>query len=420
MSRLEGSPSLELRWLRRNLSLDVLSSIGVGVMLAMVASLLPSAARQAGMAPVVLALLAAVPYIANLLSSFGSRFGAHSTRQLGLMRVAGASMVLAGRGHPDRSGRGPRGVRVLAEPLARRPAARPRLGSRSTRPTRVVGIMGLFGSARSAALATAAFAGGMLADQIGGFTAIAVMGTIGVVCSTGYFGLRSSTTPMLPAYNARTSFGTLLSKPVLRRVVVAHGFYGAGVVAAVPLFAMVHVDRLNLSMGQVGVIGVIGAIVTTATYPFWGLMVDRIGSLAALRLGTVLGLLAIVGYLVAPSVILLWVAAAAMGAAGAASDTAIVAILSEETTLEERGPALAGWNGTTGIWGIASPLAMSLFLGLGVISVNQGLAIAAFTSLIGVGLYLATDRRTAVVKRAVTDSRMAHGLRGIRAIALDR
>ena len=280
--------------------------------------------------------------------------------------------------------------------------------------------MGLFGSARSAALATAAFAGGMLADQIGGFTAIAVMGTIGVVCSTGYFGLRSSTTPMLPAYNARTSFGTLLSKPVLRRVVVAHGFYGAGVVAAVPLFAMVHVDRLNLSMGQVGVIGVIGAIVTTATYPFWGLMVDRIGSLAALRLGTLLGLLAIVGYLVAPSVILLWVAAAAMGAAGAASDTAIVAILSEETTLEERGPALAGWNGTTGIWGIASPLAMSLFLGLGIISVNQGLAIAAFTSLIGVGLYLATDRRTAVVKRAVTDSRMAHGLRGIRAIALDR
>ena len=212
----------------------------------------------------------------------------------------------------------------------------------------------------------------MLADQIGGFTAIAVMGTIGVVCSTGYLGLRSSTTPMLPAYTARSSFGTLLSKPILRRVVVAHGFYGAGVVAAVPLFAMVHIDRLHLSMGQVGIIGVIGAIVTTATYPLWGVMVDRIGSLAALRLGTLLGLFAIVGYLVAPSVILLWVAAAAMGAAGAASDTAIVAILSEETTLEERGPALAGWNGTTGIWGIASPLAMSLFLGLGVISRQPG------------------------------------------------
>ena len=175
---------------------------------------------------------------------------------------------------------------------------------------------------------------------------------------------------------------------------------------------MVHVDRLHLSMGQVGIIGVIGAIVTTATYPLWGVMVDRIGSLAALRLGTVLGLLAIVGYLVAPSVILLWVAAAAMGAAGAASDTAIVAILSEETTLEERGPALAGWNGTTGIWGIASPLAMSLFLGLGVISVNQGLADRR--------LHVAHRRRAVPLHgsphrgRPARGHRLAHGPRAAR------
>jgi MFS family permease len=149
-------------------------------------------------------------------------------------------------------------------------------------------------------------------------------------------------------------------------------------------------------------------------------MVDRVGSLAALRLGTMLGLAALVGYLVAPSVAFLWVAAAAMGAAGAATDTAIVAILSEETTLEERGAALAGWNGTTGVWGIAAPLTMSLVLGLGLITVSQGLAIASFLSLIGVGLYLATDRRTAIVRRAVTDSRMAHGVRSVRNLALGR
>ena len=59
MSRMEGSPSLETRWLRRNLSLDVLASVGIGVTIAMVVSLLPSIAREAGMAPIVLALLAA-------------------------------------------------------------------------------------------------------------------------------------------------------------------------------------------------------------------------------------------------------------------------------------------------------------------------------------------------------------------------
>lgn len=419
MSRSEGSPSLETRWLRRNLSLDVLSSVGIGVTLAMVVSLLPSIAREAGMAPLVLALLAAVPFMANLLSAFGSRLSARSTLQLGLMRVLGAGMVLLVAFMPSApvivvvvfafwlslALGGPFHVCLWGQIYPAHARGR---------------ILGLFGSARSAAVATAAFVGGMLADSIGGFQAVAVMGTIGVVCITGYFGLRASTDPILPSYTARSSFKVLLSKPVLRRVVVAHTFYGAGVVAAVPLFAMVHVDRLGLSMAEVGFIGVIGALVTTMTYPLWGVMVDRIGSMAALRLGTFFGLLAVIGYTIAPDAVVLWIAAAAMGAAGAATDTAIVAVLSEETTLEERGPALAGWNGTTGLWGIAAPLGMSLLVGAGIITVTQGLAIAAVTTALGVGMYLATDRRSAVVRKVVVDSRMASGLRGLRSMALDR
>ncbi len=416
---MEGSPSLETRWLRRNLSLDVLASVGIGVTIAMVVSLLPSIAREAGMAPIVLALLAAVPFIANLLSAFGSRLSARSTLQLGLMRVLGAALILLVAFMPT----APVVVLVVFAfwlSLALGGPFHVRLWGQIY-PAHARGrVLGLFGSARSAAVAIAAFAGGMLADSIGGFQAVAVMGTIGVVCITGYFGLRSSTNPILPSYTARSSFRVLLSNPVLRRVVVAHSFYGAGVVAAVPLFAMVHVDRLGLSMAQVGFIGVIGALVTTVSYPIWGVMVDRIGSLSALRLGTFLGLLAVVGYTIAPSPILLWVAAAAMGAAGAATDTAIVAILAEETSLEERGPALAGWNGTTGIWGIAAPLTMSLLVGAGILTVSAGLAIAAITTAMGVAMYLATDSRTAIVKRAVRDSRMAQGLRGLRAMALDR
>jgi len=420
VSRLEGSPSLEARWLRRNLSLDVLSAVGVGVMLAMVVSLLPSAARQAGMAPIVLALLAAVPFVANLLSAFGSRLGARSTLTLGLMRVAGASMVLLVAFFPSApvlvlvvfafwlslAFGGPFHVRVWGQIYPAHARGR---------------ILGLFGSARSAALAVAALGGGILADRIGGFQAIAIVGTIGVVLSTGYFGLRSSTTPMLPAYTARSSFKVLLSKPVLRRVVVAHTFYGAGIVAAVPLFAIVHVDRLGLSMGEVGLIGVIGAVVTTISYPLWGTMVDRYGSLAALRLGTVLGLFAVIAYALAPSVVVLWVAAAAIGAAGASTDTAIVTILSDHTSLEERGAAIAGWNGTTGLWGISAPLAMSLVVGAGLLSVTAALIVCAGVSTLGVALYLATaETRAAAVRSAVGESRVANGLRGLRAAALDR
>jgi MFS family permease len=208
---------------------------------------------------------------------------------------------------------------------------------------------------------------------------------------------------------------------VLRRVVVAHTFYGAGIVAAVPLFAIVHVDRLGLSMGEVGLIGVIGAVVTTISYPLWGTMVDRWGSLAALRLGTVLGLLAVIAYALAPNVMVLWVAAAALGAAGASTDTAIVTILSDHTSLEERGAAIAGWNGTTGLWGISAPLIMSVIVGAGLLSVTAALVVCAGVATMGVALYLATaETQAAAVRTAVVDSRVVHGLRGLRSATLGR
>ncbi|MFN8624051.1 MAG: MFS transporter [Chloroflexota bacterium] len=406
--------------MRRNLSLDVIAAIGVGVSVAMVVSLLPSAARQAGMAPIVLALLAAVPFVANLLSAFGSRVGPRSQRQLALVRVLGAATVLLVAVLPvapvlvlvgfafwlSLSLGGPFHVRLWGQIYP--PHARGR-------------ILGTFGSAKSAAIALAAMGGGILADRIGGFNAIAIVGVVGVLAATSYAGLASSTTPRLPAYTAKSSLNALLRKPTLRRVVTAHTFYGAGITAAVPLFAMVYVDRLGLSMGEIGLIGVIGAVVTTLSYPMWGVMVDRWGSLAALRLGTFLGLSAVVLYAIAPSVVFVWIAAAALGAAGASTDTAIVAIISEESTLEERGAVLAGWNASTGLWGIGAPLAVSLLVGAGIIRVDVALGLAALSAAVGVALYLATAKeRAAAVAAVVTDSRVADGIRGLRALALGR
>jgi MFS family permease len=248
--------------------------------------------------------------------------------------------------------------------------------------------MGLFGSARSAATAVAALTAGLLAERVGGITAIAVVGIVGAVLAAGHLGLRSTTTPLLPTFTARGSMRILLDRPLLRRVTTAHALYGAGISAAVPLFALVHVDRLGLTLADVGVIGVVGAIATTATYPMWGLLVDRVSPMAVLRLGTLCGMLAVVAYTVAPSMAVLLVAATLLGAAGAATDTGILAVLAEETSLEERGAALAGWNGTTGVWGIASPLAMSLLVQAGAIRLDAALLACALLSATGVALYL--------------------------------
>ena len=54
---------------------------------------------------------------------------------------------------------------------------------------RVVGVLGM---GRAAAGALAAFGGGVLADRIGGESAVAVAGVIGLVCALGYVGLRAA------------------------------------------------------------------------------------------------------------------------------------------------------------------------------------------------------------------------------------
>ena len=83
------------RALGRNLALDLLAAVGVGVSIALVTTLLPTIARRGGLEPLGLAALAAAPFIANLLGVFAGRFGPRSPRQLALIRGAGAASLVA-------------------------------------------------------------------------------------------------------------------------------------------------------------------------------------------------------------------------------------------------------------------------------------------------------------------------------------
>ena len=84
----ERAPSV-----RRNLSLDLVAAMGVGITTALVGSLLPSVARREGLDPVGLAILAASPFLANLLGAFAGRVGPRTTRQQAAMRSAGALLL---------------------------------------------------------------------------------------------------------------------------------------------------------------------------------------------------------------------------------------------------------------------------------------------------------------------------------------
>jgi hypothetical protein len=179
-------------------------------------------------------------------------------------------------------------------------------------------------------------------------------GLLGLLCAFAYAGLRSTDTEHPPIFSARDSFGALRARPVLTRIALAQGFYGGGLIAAVPLYAIVNVDRLNLSLSDVGIIGILTAGSTTLSFLAWGAVADRRGPLVAMRLGSALGLAALVAYALAPHVTVLWVAAIAAGAGSASIDVGVASIVSDHTPLTSRAAAMAGIRcfATGGIGGV--------------------------------------------------------------------
>jgi MFS family permease len=383
-------PSAQQRAVGRNLALDLIVAVGIGITMALVTSLLPTIARRGGLEPIGLAALGAAPFIANLLGAFAGRVGPRSPRQLGLLRGLGAVALIAFLVEPPP---------VLMIVLATLFWVSLSFGSPfylrlwgGMYPSRMLGrLLGVVGMARAGAGALAAVAGGLLADRLGGPTAVAIAGAMGVMCAVAYLGLRARTAVEQQRFTARQSIAALRERPVLARVALAQGFYGGGIIAAIPLFALVHVDRLDLNLSDVGVIGVLTAVATMVAFLVWGAVSDRFGPMVAMRLGGAIGASAIVAYALAPDVTVLWVAAVAMGIGSASIDVGIASVVSDQTTLASRAAAMAGWNAITGARGIAAAFLMSILVQLGVVDVTIGLLLCAMASIVGVLLFVRTD-----------------------------
>ncbi len=386
MFRPSRHPSVQQRAVWRNLGFDLIAAVGVGVTAALITTLLPTIARRGGLEPIGLAALAAAPFVANLLGAFAGRVGPRSARQLGLIRAAGAGSLLL--------------LVVFSIPpiliaatfafwLSLSLSSPYYLGLwGSMYPARIRGrLVGVVGSARAAAAAVAALVGGVAADHFGGLVAVAMAGLFGLVCASAYLGLRAPTAPRQPTFSARDSIRTLRERPILGRIALAQGFYGGGLIAAVPLYAIVNVDRLDLSLSDVGVIGILTAGATTLFFLVWGAVADRRGPLVAMRIGSAFGLIALIAYALAPDVRILWIAAIGAGAGSASIDVGIAAAVSDHTTIEGRAAAMAGWNAVTGARGIVAAFAMSVLLQLGIVNVTSGLLLCAGCTAVGVILY---------------------------------
>ena len=375
-----------LRPISRNLSLDLIAAIGYGVSGALVSTLLPTIARRGGLEPLGLAALAAAPFLTNLLSVFAGRLGPKSTRQFALLRGIGAGSLVALLVIPG----APVIVAVafvfwisisFSSPFQLRFWG-------ATYPGRMRGrVVGFLGTGRAAAAGIAALAGGLLADRFGGPSAVALAGGVGVVCALAYAGLRTSASAAPLAYSARESIRAMRARPTLQRVALAQGFFGGGFIAAGPLYALVYVDRLDLSLSDVGVIGVFGAAATTVSFLAWGAVADRFDALAAMRYGSLIGLAGLTAYAVAPGLAVLLVAALAIGVASSSIEVGVAGVISDNTPLASRAAAMSGWNAITGARGLVAPFFMSALVQFGVVSVTVGLLVCASASALGVALF---------------------------------
>ena len=185
----------------------------------------------------------------------------------------------------------------------------------------------------------------------------------------------------------------LRDRPMLQRVALAQGFFGGGFIAAGPLYALVYVDRLDLSLSDVGLIGVLGAGATTVSFLAWGTVADRFDALAAMRWGSIIGLVGLLAYAVAPGYALLLPAALAIGISNSSIEVGVSAVISDHTPLVSRAAAMSGWDAVTGARGLVAPFFMSALVQFGVVSVTVGLLLCAAASATGVALFWWAARR---------------------------
>jgi MFS family permease len=379
---------------RRNLSFDLIAGIGIGVTTSLIGALLPSIARQTGLPPIGLAALAAAPFLANLLGAFAGRVGPRSLRGLAGVRALGAILLV--------------GLAIVPLPwpiviavglfwlsLSLGAPLHFRVWG-SIYPPHLRGrLVGLIWTSRAAAAGLAAIVLGVIADAHGAPAALAIGGVVGGASALAIMGVRTDLGAERVGYSARHAIRLLTREPLYRRLALAQGFYGGGLIAAAPLFALVHVDRLGLSLTDVGSVAVVGAMATMLAFLGWGMVVDRWGGRIALGVGSSLGLVSLVGYALAPGLPVLWLAAAASGVAGAAIELGIQALISDRTPISDRAATMAGWNALNGARGIFAPIVSSVLVQARVLDVTTALLVCAAVSLVGVGVYagLSVERR---------------------------
>jgi MFS family permease len=370
---------------QRNVGLDLVAALGIGSSMAVVGALLPAVARREGLDPLGLAALAALPFLASLLSLLAGRIGPRTPARLGLLRAAGSAGLLLVLVAPQ-----PLFIAIamfgfwaamsLGGPLQQRLWA-------TLYPSAARGrVLGIIGSGRSAA-GMAALLAFTFATGTGWLPIIAVVAVSGIACAAATSRLRVHG-DVEGDYSARESVTTVLRLPMLRRITFAQLVFGGGMVAAPALIAMVQVDRLGLAIEAIAMAGLMGSLATTLTFGFWGRLAGRTGALSTMTLGTLLGTLAMAGFALAPDLASILVASAVLGSAGAAIDVSWPLLIADHAGRHEQSAAAAGLGAIMGIRGLVTPFVVVAPIHAGIVDETGGLLVCTLAAGAGALMYV--------------------------------
>ncbi len=369
--------------LTRNLVLDTSGSLGTGVALGVVTGLLPGMIRLGGADAFALSALAAAPFVANMFSLLAGYLRRGDPRLIAAIRTIGCASLLAVPMVP--SAWVVTVVTVFWVSVAISTPMQHRVWG-CIYPARTRGrLIGVVRGGQAVAAAATALAGGALADRVGNAAVLTCAGAVGVLCSIPYAGMQAPALDGGARFSWRRSLQVLNSHAVLRWLLVAQFIWGAGQIAAGPLTTIVQVDRLHLSLAQIGTLSIVTSAATVLAYLVSGAGSDRHGGTSMMLAGGVLGSLLPLGYAVANDLPPLWLASIAIGVANPALEIGLASVVSERLPLDDRVAAMAGWSAVTGVRGVGAPfLAAALVQGAGV-SVSTALlgtfALAALGAL---------------------------------------
>ncbi len=384
---------------QRNLALDLSSAVGLGGMFAVVGVLLPSVARREGLDSMGLAALAALPFLASLVTLFAGRIGPRTPTRMALFRSVGALGVLLVVIAPD-----PLFIALaifgfwimfaLGAPMQQR------LWS-TIYPTRDRGrMLGYVGTARSTAGTAALLAITLLAAASGWVAIVAVVAVIAAICSLALSRMAAPGVDIDHRFSARDSIRSVTDQPMLRRITAAQLLFGGGFVAAPALIAMVHIDRLGLGVEQIALAGLVSYGSTAITFSLWGRLASRVGALMTISSGAIVGVMAMTLFALAPSLPVVLVATMLLGAAGAAVDTSWPLLIADHAPAERQGEVAAGLNAIMGFRGLLMPFVVMAPIGAGLIDETGGLLICATSMVAGAVVYARLSGLSRVPRRA--------------------